>query len=138
MSSQTPQLSMYANPPSTPAQSSGLASSSQDHIKKAQKELGLDRLIYGYTYIAEKGNDYQNQLEWTTFSKLLNTKQLLNTELEWLGTIIETIEIENEKSKQKYASESSGNYIYCTAFYLDPKTSGKIFIYQNVPIKKIN
>ena len=102
------------------------------HIKKAQEELGLDRLIYGYTYIAEKGNDYQNQLEWTTISPLLVT------EIEWLDTIIKTIEIKNEIAKQKFSAESSGNYIYCTAFYLDPKTSGKIFIYQNIPIKKIN
>ena len=57
--------------------------------KKAQEELGLDRLIYGYTYIAEKGNDYQNQLEWTTISPLLVT------EIEWLDTIIKTIEIKN-------------------------------------------
>jgi len=102
------------------------------HIKKAEKELGLDRLFYGYTYEIKKENTYQNKLEWTKLASFLVT------EVEWIDDMIQMLEIQNEKNRQKFSAESSGNYIYCTAFYLNPKTSEKIFIYQNVPVKKIN
>ena len=102
------------------------------HIKKAEKELGLDRLIYGYTYEVKKEDTYQNQLEWT------NLSSVLDTEVEWIDNLVKYFEIQTEKRNQMISAEASGNYIYCTAFYLDPKTSEKIFIYQNAPVKKIN